>query len=95
MISGGGNPSVRESWRSTSPSRAGLAQPNLDKLVYMIIAGWSSLLGRDSKISDLFVPDTGLYKLQLRLEGVEHQGVGQLAAWNKINLCFVDNTVKS
>ena len=93
----GGNPSVRESWRSTSPSRACLAQPNLDKLVYMVIARWSSLLRRNSKMvmSNLFVPDTGLYKLQLWLEGVEHQGVGQLAAWDNINLCVVDNTVKS
>ena len=81
------------------PPQAELVSPNQTCTsfdpVYMIIARWLSLLGRNSKINDLFVPDTGLYKLQLRLEGVEHQGVGQLAAWDNINLCVVDNTVKS
>ena len=76
------------------PPQAELVSPNqtwTSLCTYMVIARWSSLLGRDSKISDLFVPDTGLYKLQLRLEGVEHQGVGQLAACDKSTyvLCLI------
>ena len=44
-------------------------------------------------IIDLFVPDTCLHKLQLRLEGVEQQGVGELAECCKINLvlCWVND----
>ena len=40
-------------------------------------------------ISDLFVSNACLYKLQLRLEGVEHRGVGELAECYKIKLFVV------